>query len=57
MELNRDQIIKALECCVKSDCHGDCIKLKCPALVGEECIYCDFGDDFEFSRKQLIDVV
>lgn len=56
MELNREQIIKALECCVKAKTHGDCIMLKCPALIDDECVY-GGEDEQECFRKQMSDVL
>ena len=37
MELNRDQIVKALECCLKTKTFGDCEALKCPAVSKQGC--------------------
>lgn len=52
MELNREQIIKALECCGEAKTHGDCRALKCPALINDECIY--IGETEEDCYKQQL---
>ena len=56
MELNAEQTKKALECCVKADTHLDCRKLKCPALINDECIY--IGETVEdCDRQQFADAL
>ena len=56
-----NDIIKALECCIKANSHGDCVRSKCPALLGNECYYAtivtDAYDDNEINRAQMKDVV
>lgn len=48
MELNKEQIIKALECCIKAECWGDCQELGCPALTKNGChFYLRTDDDNE----------
>ena len=39
MILDREQFVKALECCLKAKTFGDCEDLKCPAYRKEGCIY------------------
>lgn len=56
MELNREQIIKALECCAEAKNHADCIRLNCPALINDECYYTDDTDE-ECNRKQFADAL
>lgn len=56
MELNANEIIKALECCVKADTHYDCRELNCPALINDECIYTGITDH-ESNRKQFADAL
>ena len=48
MELNREQIIKALECCIKAESWGDCEDLGCPAHTKQGCyFYLRTDDDYE----------
>ena len=48
MELNREQIIKALECCIKAESWGDCEELGCPAHTKQGCyFYLRTDDDYE----------
>lgn len=54
--LNAEQIKKALECCVKAETHLDCRKLKCPALINDECIYIGETDE-DCDRQQLADAL
>lgn len=56
MGLKREQIIKALECCVKADTHYDCRSLNCPALINDECIYTGITEQ-ECNRKQFADAL
>lgn len=56
MELNEEQIKMALECCVKAETHLDCRKLKCPALINDECIYIGETDE-DCDRQQLADAL
>lgn len=54
--LNAEAVKKALECCVKAETHLDCRKLKCPALINDECIYIGETDE-DYDRKQLADAL
>jgi hypothetical protein len=54
--LNAEQVKKALECCVKAETHLDCRKLKCPALINDECIYIGETDE-DCDRQQLADAL
>lgn len=56
MKLNREQILKALECCFEANTHLDCVRLNCPALINDECFY-DGEDDKECDRKQFADTL
>lgn len=48
MELKRDDIVKALECCIKAQCWGDCEELGCPAHTKHGCyFYLRTEDDYE----------
>lgn len=44
MNLTDEQIIKALECCVKSTSRNDCEKMNCPACKEFGCYYMDISD-------------
>ena len=44
MNLTDEQIIKALECCVRSTSGNDCEKLHCPACKEFGCYYMDISD-------------
>ena len=44
MNLTDNEIIKALECCVKSTSGNDCEKLHCPACKEFGCYYMDISD-------------
>jgi uncharacterized small protein (DUF1192 family) len=37
--MERDNIIKALECCIKAETWGDCQELGCPALTKHGCYF------------------
>jgi hypothetical protein len=39
MELNREEIIKALECCIKAETWGDCADSGCPACQKQGCYF------------------
>lgn len=40
-----NEIIKALECCIKGKTYGDCVKMGCPASTRQGCYYCLSTDD------------
>ena len=46
--MEREQIIKALECCIKAETWGDCEDLGCPAHTKQGCyFYLRTDDDYE----------
>lgn len=48
MELKRDEIVKALECCIKAESWGDCEEMGCPAHTKQGChFYLRTDDDYE----------
>lgn len=43
-----DEVIKALECCIKAETWGDCEALRCPASTKQGCyFYLRTDDDYE----------
>lgn len=42
-----DEIIKALECCMKTERAKDCELMKCPACYKDGCIYFDRADSYD----------
>lgn len=55
-DMQDNEIIKCLECCVKSKCTGDCIELDCPAL---DKIFpqCRFVDRDEEQLQMVLDFI
>lgn len=56
-----NEIIRALECCVKATKHSECSECGCPALVEGTCLY-EIRSDFpaydeDVFKEQMIDVL
>lgn len=43
-----EEVIKALECCAKAKCWGDCVDMSCPAATHKGCrFYLRTDEDYE----------
>lgn len=56
-----NEIIKALECCIKAKYHEDCEEMKCPACTKEGCLYLvranDWNDGSVEHYKDVLDII